>query len=383
MMPRVFHLVTGEYPPGAGGVGDYTALLARALARDGREVHVWCPDTLSRVRFAPHGLCASTADGVVVHALPDRFGPRSRRALDVALETTPGCLLLQYVPNALGARGANLAFCRWLRRRGRGTDVRVMFHEPYFYFGWHPARNGLALLQRLMAYQLLRAGRVGYVSTGTWRRYLEPYAPADLRFVTLPIPATVPGEADPASVAAWRTRLGAGLKGAPVAVHFGTFGGHMGAVLRAAIPSILAAHPATRFVCAGRGSEIFAREFETTGRVVATGQLPPADVAAVLRACDLAIQPYPDGITTRRTTVMAALANEVPALSTSGQLTEPVWSDSGAVALAPAGDPGALATMATALLRDPDARAALGAAGRHAYDRYFAIERTVEQLISA
>ena len=38
-----WHLVTSEYPPDIGGVSDYTAQLARALAGAGDEVHVWCP----------------------------------------------------------------------------------------------------------------------------------------------------------------------------------------------------------------------------------------------------------------------------------------------------------------------------------------------------
>src|SRR5947209_3461982 len=37
----VWHLVTGEYPPRPGGVGDYSALLAAGLAAAGGEVHVW------------------------------------------------------------------------------------------------------------------------------------------------------------------------------------------------------------------------------------------------------------------------------------------------------------------------------------------------------
>src|ERR1051325_7766931 len=47
----------------------------------------------------------------------------------------------------------NLRFCRWLRDRGReGMDVRVMFHEPYFYFtASRPWRNVLAAVQRVMA----------------------------------------------------------------------------------------------------------------------------------------------------------------------------------------------------------------------------------------
>ena len=56
-----------------------------------------------------------------------------------------------------------------LRLRRRGVDVRVMFHEPYFYFSWHrPWRNGLALVQRLMAALLVRASSVA-VHFDDWR----------------------------------------------------------------------------------------------------------------------------------------------------------------------------------------------------------------------
>ena len=40
---RVLHILTGEYPPQPGGVGDYCALVAAGVAAEGRGVHVWCP----------------------------------------------------------------------------------------------------------------------------------------------------------------------------------------------------------------------------------------------------------------------------------------------------------------------------------------------------
>ena len=43
MSVPVWHLLTGEYPPKGGGIADYTAILARALADVGRQVHVWTP----------------------------------------------------------------------------------------------------------------------------------------------------------------------------------------------------------------------------------------------------------------------------------------------------------------------------------------------------
>ena len=125
----IWHVVTGEYPPACGGVGDYTAEVALALAMAGDAVHVWVPgaeDPLASaappVASAPVASVAAPVasafrrkeleTSVRVHELPDRFGRASRRILAAAWRDTPGIVLLQYVPNALGARGANLPFCR-------------------------------------------------------------------------------------------------------------------------------------------------------------------------------------------------------------------------------------------------------------------------------
>jgi glycosyltransferase involved in cell wall biosynthesis len=370
------HILTGEYPPQCGGVGDYTRLVADALTARGVAVHVWCPT-----------VATACERGVSLHRLPDAFGPGSRRMLEAALRATPGSMLLQYVPNALGARGANLPFCLWLLRvRRRGADVRVMFHEPYFYFSWrHPLGNVLALLQRVMAAVLLRASGVAYLSTESWVRYLRPLG-ARTPMVVSPMPSTVAPSGDSAEVARWRARHAGHDNASPIVGHFGTFGDHVVSELAAAVPAILHAHATARFICIGRGSERFAAELcgrhpSLAGRIGATGAIPNGDVAAALRACDVALQPYPDGVTTRRTSVMAALANAVPTVSTVGALTEAVWEETGAVVLAAASDPRAIGAAVVALLRDPSRRAALAAAGRRAYDQRFSLDRTLDALL--
>ena len=377
MTPPV-HILTGEYPPECGGVGDYTRLVAGALTARGFEVHVWCPAVLEAVQ-----------DGVALHRLPDVFGPGSRRRLQSAWAASPGSVLLQYVPNALGARGANLLFCLWLWRvRRGGADVRVMFHEPYFYFSWgHPLGNVLAVVQRVMAAVLLRASRVVYLSTETWLRYLRPLAPLQLPMVVSPIPSTVLSDVDPRDVSRWRARHEAQDRDAVVVGHFGTFGEHVASELVHVVPAVLYSHTKARFICIGRGSDAFAarlgaRHPSLAGRIGATGAISHVDVAAALRACDVVVQPYPDGVTTRRTSVMAALANGVPTVSTAGALTESVWEETEAVALAPASDARAIGAAVIALLADPTARAALAAAGRRTYEERFAIDRTLAALLA-
>ena len=349
------HILTGEYGPDTGGVGAYTHVLVEALRQRGLTVRLW-----------------NTGDASLKTSLPE------------ALKVEPGFVLLQYVPNALGARGANIAFCQWLLSLGRGgADVRVMFHEPYFYLSWNPARNALALVQRLMAGLLLRASSRTYVSTDRWRDYLEPYAPAGTDFTLLPIPCTLP--ADPAAhdVAAWRRRLGGERN--VLAVHFGTYGDHVTTELAPIVPALLARVENLRLVCVGRGGEAFVarvcREHPALdGRIHATGPLDRGDAASAIAACDIAVQPYPDGVTTRRTSVMAPLALGVATVTSRGALTEGVWTDGSPVLLAPASDSEAHVDAAASLLSDDVLRRRIASLGRRLYEDRFSIERTVEIL---
>lgn len=359
------HLLTGEYGPDTGGVGAYSHALVQALMRRDLRVRVW-----------------NTSDSTLQQSLP------------AELATDPGFLLLQYVPNALGAKGGNVSFCQWLLSlRRKGTDVRVMFHEPYFYLSWNPALNTLAMVQRMMAAILLRASSRTYISTEQWRRYLASYAPTGTHFTVLPIPSTLPPDPTTESIAAWRARLAAGhacpeqRRRGMIAGHFGTYGDHVATDLAPIVPALLDRFEDLRFACIGRGSERFVERLVSryphiASRVYATGALDPSDAAAALAACDLALQPFPDGVTTRRTSVMAPLALGVPTVTSRGFLTEPVWSEAPSVVLATASDTRAHVEAAVALLRDESTRTQLGGLGRQLYDRRFTLERTVQVLIS-
>jgi glycosyltransferase involved in cell wall biosynthesis len=368
-------VLTVEYPPACGGVADYTEQLAHALAAAGDRITVWVPAGRGPERDGQSGQ-------LDIRVLPDLFGRVSRELLENAWSEAPGIVLLQYVPTALGARGTNLAFCRWLlRQRRRGADVRVMFHEPYFYFTFRPWLNMVALSQRAMAAALIRASDPLYISTETWKRYLSPYGtPAQVQ--VLPIPSTVAPTASVTDVERFRSVIGV-QQGEAVIGHFGTYGAHVGGELLPALESIVRRLPSVRLALLGNGSDRFLARLKTKIPAVhgfASGHLPSIDVAAALRACDLVVQPYPDGVTTRRTSVMAALANGVPVVTTDGPLTESIWQTSAGVSLVPAGRPSAIEAAAVALALDSDARGALAIRGRHLYDEQFSMERTVAVL---
>ena len=77
---------------------------------------------------------------------------------------------------------------------------------------------------------------------------------------------------------------------------------------------------------------------ELEQRLHATGPLASDDLSHHIAACDLLIQPYPDGATTRRTSLMVGLSHGKPIITTASQVTEPIWEQSRAVGLRLSGD---------------------------------------------
>lgn len=387
--PGRWHILTGEYPPQPGGVSDYSERIAHELARAGAEVHVWAPSDSNAQSLATTEL---EGGSVEVHRADGIWSPRGLTELARQLDAFPGPrrLLAQYTPNAWGMRGLNVGFCRWLAARGRrGDDVRIMFHELRYPF-WlddRPTRWVLAATHQVMLRVVLRGASGVYYANERWGRMLRKIAAARGRpLVWLPVPSTVPAVDDPAGVAEVRSRVAPGHKS--VVGHFGTFRYDINDLLRDVLPPLLLGRPDRVGLLIGRNGPDFAAdlvarhpELAEPGRVVATGGLDAPDVSRHLQACDLMAQPYPGGVCTRRTTVMAALAHGLATVTNVGPDTEAALSEGGALALAPDGDPAAFAAQAERLLSDPSARAALGAAARRLYDQTFAPDRIVATIL--
>jgi glycosyltransferase involved in cell wall biosynthesis len=272
----------------------------------------------------------------------------------------------------------NVPFCRWLARLAQnGADMRVMFHEPFFYFGVErPWRNVLALVQRRMAAILLRSATRVYYSTESWKPLLEPHgSPSSVE--VLPIPATIPVDVPAAAVDRFKTRF----SGSPLIGHFGTYGDHVAGELGRIVPLLIERLPRARILLTGRGAATFVRQIGNgaRARMDVVGEQDGVSIAAALRACDVLVQPFPDGVTTRRTSMMAALSSARPVVTTSGDLTEPLWSED-AVAMAPAGDQAQFVDEVARLAADTSRRQTVGMRGRQLYDERFALAGTIGRL---
>jgi glycosyltransferase involved in cell wall biosynthesis len=279
------------------------------------------------------------------------------------------------VPTAFGFRGMNVPFVRWLQRRPE--DLWVQFHEVAL--GWKlwrkPHLHVVHAVELWMATALARRAQRIFVSIEAWRRRLGDHAQ---RAVWLPIPSNVPVTVGPAELERARASLGP----APWIVHFGTYSPLIRADLGPAIRAIAGERSDVRFLLLGRGAGEFVRGLALGNRTKAREDLPAPEIAALLKVSSLALQPFPDGISARRTSAMAPLALGVPVVTTDGFLTDQLWRQ-GAVALAPAGRPTDLARLCSAVLDDPDLMRTLGERGTRLYRETFSLERTLETLLAA
>jgi glycosyltransferase involved in cell wall biosynthesis len=372
-----WHIITGEYPPQAGGVADYTRLIALGLAACGDRVAIWAPASTE---------AEANEAGIEVHRLPGGFGPRSLAALGRELATAgPGEILVQYVPQAFGMRGMNLPLCLWLFAH-RGAGITVMFHEVALSFAWQqPMRhNVIGVAHRAMAFVLTRAARRCFIAAAAWESLVRPLAPAGAAILWLPVPSNLPVVDDPAEVRAIRKTLT--VEGGVVLGHFGTARERWIAErLAAIVPPLLRERPNVSLLLVGRGSldlrgRLLAAAPELDARVRATGPLASIDASRHLGACDLMLQPYPDGVSTRRTSLIAALALRRPVVTTSGRNTEPLWREAGAVALTDADDIMAMRDALARLVDDAGERARLGAAAGALYAQRFDVALTIAAL---
>jgi len=372
----MIHFLTPEYPPRHGGVADYAHRIATELARGGETIHVW----------GPSGSASEPGSAVAVHSELGRFRAADLRRASSLLDEypSPRRLVVHWVPHGYGRRAMNLPFCLWLWRRSvAGDSIELIVHEPFVTFTGGIRQCTVAAVQRTMALIVMSAARRVWVTTRAWTPLLEPYLSGrGIAVQWLPVPSNLP-PADVLAVEKVRTRYTPGQGG--LVGHFGTHGPFVTSLLDDAIVLAAEAHPSARFLLIGSGGEAFrsalvARDRSLADRVIATGTLKAADLSAHIAACDVLLQPYPDGVTSRRTTAMAGLFARVPVVTTQGKLTERFWQDEMPVKLAAVGDVRAIVQHVLQLLADPAERRRQADAGRAYYDRWFDVRHTVAAL---
>lgn len=372
----MWHILTGEYPPSIGGVADHACIVAKGLVDTGAEVHVWAPQC---------GVDESDdRGGVHVHRLADHFGARALKELS-RCTAAEDRILVEYVPHAFGFKSANVLFCLWLYSRRR-LSITVLFHEVAYALTLHHRMryNALGIVHRVMAGIVGRSAEHILVTIPAWKEMLRPVL-GRKRCVSIEVVPTMnltPVVRDVEGVARLH-QLYASNK--LLIGTFGTYGGSLAPMLEQVLPRLLRMHPKTTALLLGANGDRFAEGLyrghpELRGRVFGPGVLKQGQLSLHLSACDLLLQPYPDGATGRRSSLMAGLAHGRPVVTTIGPLSEPLWAESGAVCAAPSADIEEFIGLAARVIEDADLREQLSCNGARLYAERFGLSRTIVAL---
>jgi glycosyltransferase involved in cell wall biosynthesis len=297
-----------------------------------------------------------------------------------AVDSQRPTILLQYNPFNFGRWG----FAPWLpaklwrlKRSKSRPKVALMVHEMYYPISdWRSALMGG--WQRVQFFAVRVLSDVVFTSVSPWADALESHRPR--RPVHhLPVGSNLPDMRS--ARAAERERLGI----AEDAIVLGAFGtGHPSRLLN------YVAHAAESVASGGHETILLNLGFNTPQvsvssavRVVAPGHLEEEAISRHLAAVDLYLAPFTDGVSTRRTTLMAALQHGLPIVGTDGHNTDEMLRRStSALRLTPVGDRDAFSHNVLELADDAAARAELGERARLLYEEEFDWSVVTDRLLA-
>jgi len=280
-----------------------------------------------------------------------------------------------------------VAMALWVAMRAwlHGDEVHLMVHEAFMALVPRPRHFAAAAMQRVMLTIAASGAHRIWVSHAGWIERIRPFVRSSIPIAWLPVPAP-PIEATAAGtlpdvVASMRR------EGRPIVGHFSTHSRQVTPLLEPAIDAIVEQSNACVLLI-GRDSRRFLTTYlesrpEMAARVFATGTLDAETVGACVSACDLLVQPYPDGVTARRTSTLALLAAGRPVVTNSGPHTEPFWRAEQVVAAVDTCHGAAIGRAAVALLSDARQQALLARHARDCYDRRFAVRHALVTLLGA
>jgi len=376
-------LITGEFPPMQGGVGDFTRELARALAALGHAVHV--------LTTRGEGVLDDANEPYTTHRVVPGWSWGCWRAVRRWIaEYRPDAVNIQYQAAAYAMRPAIHLLPWWLRRLADRPAVVVTYHDlkvPYLFPKAGPLR-----WQAVLA--LARWADAAILTNEEDRLALSRYPSLAASAALIPIGSNIAVQPPPGyDRAAWRARYGVAPDDFFLA-YFGFLkeskGGEM--LLRALYklvtdPALMPGVNPHLLMVGGQVSSsdptdrAYLRYVESLiarlglrERVHWTGYIPPEEVSANLLAADVCVLPYRDGASFRRGSFMAALAHGRPVISTRPRVPLPELCEGENVLLVPPDDSEALAATIARLAADPALRQRIGD-GAKTLSRQFAWDR--------
>ena len=373
--PRIL-FVSGEYPPRIGGIGDHVVRLRAELETQGAKTWV-----------ATESVRAPDASSRTYPARPRPWGRLLAAVVRLVRVMKPDVVHVQYQPGAFESPAQVSLLPAALRLAGYRETLAVTFHDrgvPYLF----PKAGRL----RRAALDVLRRAADVVIYVDANDAGADGQVPAAARgWRHIPSGPTVEPPDDLADRAELRRELGADAD-AYLVGFFGFRQRSKGVDIlsdavrqpelrdrRLRLALIGAAAPGT----GPRRAEpaVPSAMFDGIDRID-TGALAPREVSAWLRACDVVVLPYRDGLSTRHGTFMTTVAHGVPVITTRPASASPPEVTDREVAYVPPGDAAAITSALVRIHDQPEYRRSL-AAGARAVARRYSWRRIAERTLAA
>jgi len=380
-------LITGEYPPLEGGVGDFTRELARALVDLGHQVMVITGSSIAdRIADSP----------IRVEPIVPRWTHICWRVIgDAARRLKLDVLNLQYEPAAYAMQiGINL-FPWWYHRQPIHAPVVTTFHDllvPYLFPKAGALRWKIVELLARSSDAVIVTNEEDRLKLQTSNFKLQsPISNLHLIPIGSNIQPSLPPEFDRDLE---RARWGAG-KNDWLTAYFGFLNMSKGGLTLLRGVGLLANDglPARLLLIGGRtGSSDptnarYAGEVDRAlasvglhDRVQSTGYVDPPQVSAAMAAADVIALPYADGVSFRRGSLMAALAHGKAIVTTQPRAAIPELVDGENCVLVPPEDASALASGVRRVMAEPGLRLRLEI-GAHRLARRFTWDKIAARSV--
>ena len=358
-------IITGEYPPLEGGVGDFTRELGQGLLALGHEVQV--------LTTGVDKGAASIEDGITIHRNIAKWSWRAYAQLTEWLDRcAPDIVNIQYQAAAYHLRGGINFYPLWHRRRSR-VPVVTTFHDllpPYLF----PKAGAL---RQWAVRQLAQYSDGVIVTNGKDYTALSDFLGEDpqplIRLIHIgsnisPHPPAKYNRPD------WRQAH----QIPPDALLLGFFGFlNRSKGIEYLLEALQLLHtqqhlPAHLVFIGGRTGDsditnsayaaqidALVEEYGLAAYIHRTGYTSPEEISAALLATDICTLPYREGVNLRRGTLHACLAHGRAIVTTQPPAQIKQLPDEKVILLVPPADGAALATAIQRLHQDPTLRATL------------------------
>lgn len=361
-------IMAPSLPPKRDGIGDYTANLVQHLKAQ-HEIVVFIPKEVS---------CTPIAGIEIATPFSYRYPPSVLNLPGAIAPYHLDWLLLQYCPFSYGRWGFNPFLPAAMQRvRNTGTHFAVVFHETYV-----PILNWKFAIytqwQRYQVKHLWRASEKTFVTIEAWARQLSQWSGGP-QPIHLPVGSNIPNIGLAKREARDRLKIPSGI------LVLGLFGTVHGALyldyIYEALLALKALDVPFLFLYIGPNREEVCTQFKDVP-VRADGLCSPEEVSKRLAAVDIYLSPYEEGLSTLRSSAMAAMAHGLPIVSTYGGETGCLGHYNGtSFLLAPFKDKQKFIDLVLSLSKSPPQREEIGKAALALFRNHFTWDKIVLKML--